>query len=297
MWARFSEVAAVNPYAWSPRTRTAEELRTIGPANRMVAFPYPKLFNANDRVDQGAALILCSVEAARSAGVPEDRWVFPLSGADASDHWFLSHRHDLHSSPAIRLAGAGALRLAGVGVDDIAHLDLYSCFPCAVQIAAHELGIAVDDPDRPLTVTGGLGFAGGPGNNYVSHAIAVGNHKSLPAQICLQPLHSAAGQRVSAGINQMQRPVFNDAAGTMQLTAGRPQRHIAAESGAIQKIAFDLVAFVTERDEEFPVSVAGVVLEDVPQDWPAANFHHRLGLQLRFFREARAHSTGQYRDV
>jgi acetyl-CoA C-acetyltransferase len=81
----------------------------------MVCFPYPKLFNANDRVDQGAALILCSVEAARAAGVPEDRWVFPLSGADAHDHWFLSHRHDLHSSPAIRLAGAAALRWPASG--------------------------------------------------------------------------------------------------------------------------------------------------------------------------------------
>ncbi|HEY7947493.1 MAG TPA: acetyl-CoA acetyltransferase [Acidimicrobiales bacterium] len=172
IWARFSEVAASNPNAWFTEPRSALEIATVGPDNRMVSFPYPKLCNANDRVDQGAALILCSVEAARSAGVPQDRWVFPLSGADACDHWFLSHRHDLHSSPAIRLAGAAALRLAGVGVDDVAHLDLYSCFPCAVQIAADELGIAVDDPDRPLTVTGGLAFAGGPGNNYVSHSIA-----------------------------------------------------------------------------------------------------------------------------
>ena len=138
----------------------------------MISFPYPKLLNANDRVDQGAALILCSVEAARSAGVPEDRWVFPLSGADAHDHWFLSHRRDLSSSPAIRLAGERALRLAGLGIDDVAHIDLYSCFPCAVQIAANELGLSTTDPGRPLTVTGGLGFAGGPGNNYVTHSIA-----------------------------------------------------------------------------------------------------------------------------
>jgi acetyl-CoA C-acetyltransferase len=172
MWARFSDVAAGNPYAWFPRARSPAELRTVGPDNRMVSFPYPKLFNANDRVDQGAALILCSVEAARAAGVPQDRWVFPLSGADANDHWFLSHRNDLRSSPAIRLAGASALRLAGAGIDDIAHIDLYSCFPCAVQIAAAELGVPVDRADRPLTVTGGLAFAGGPGNNYVSHAIA-----------------------------------------------------------------------------------------------------------------------------
>lgn len=172
LWARFSSVAATNPYAWSPRARTAEEVRSTGPSNRMVSFPYPKLMNANDRVDQGAALILCSVGAAREAGVPEDRWVFPVAGTDAHDHWFLSERQDLRSSPAIRLAGSLALSLAGAGIDDVAHVDLYSCFPCAVQIAAHELGLALDDPDRPLTVTGGLGFAGGPGNNYVSHSIA-----------------------------------------------------------------------------------------------------------------------------
>jgi acetyl-CoA C-acetyltransferase len=128
--------------------------------------------NANDRVDQGAAFILCSLSAARQAGVPEDRWVFPVAGTDAHDHWFLSNRQDLRSSPAIRIAGARALTLAGAGIDDVAHVDLYSCFPCAVQIAAGELGLPLDDPGRSLTVTGGLGFAGGPGNNYVSHSIA-----------------------------------------------------------------------------------------------------------------------------
>ena len=171
MWAGFSAVAAQNPYAWTRTARDSEEIRSVGPTNRMVSFPYPKLMNANDRVDQGAALMLCSVSAARRAGVPEERWVFPLSGSDAHDHWFLSHRADLRSSPAIRLAGTHALALAGAGIDDVAHVDLYSCFPCAVQIAAHELGLSTDDPTR-LTITGGLGFAGGPGNNYVSHAIA-----------------------------------------------------------------------------------------------------------------------------
>jgi len=172
LWARFSSVATTNPYAWSRQTRSAQDVRSTGPSNRMVSFPYPKLMNANDRVDQGAALILCSVGAARAAGVPEDRWVYPVAGADAHDHWFLSHRQDLRSSPAIQVAGNRALALAGAGIDDIAHVDLYSCFPCAVQIAAHELGLPLDDPGRSLTVTGGLGFAGGPGNNYVSHSIA-----------------------------------------------------------------------------------------------------------------------------
>jgi acetyl-CoA C-acetyltransferase len=172
LWSRFSEVAAANPHAWIRRSRTPEEIITPSDSNRMISFPYPKLATANMQVDQGAGYIVCSVEAARSAGVPEDRWVFPLSGADANDHWFISHRPELHRSPAIRLAGRAALELAGVGIDDVGPLDLYSCFPAVVQMAAHELGLPLDDPSRPLTLTGGLTFGGGPGNNYTSHGIA-----------------------------------------------------------------------------------------------------------------------------
>jgi acetyl-CoA C-acetyltransferase len=124
------------------------------------------------QVDQGAAVILCSAAAATAAGIPQDRWVFPLAGADADDHWFLSHRLDFHSSPAIRLAGASALALAGASIDQMAHVDLYSCFPSAVEIAAAELGLPDDQASRPLTVTGGLTFGGGPGNNYGTHAVA-----------------------------------------------------------------------------------------------------------------------------
>ena len=172
LWAGFSEVAAGNPFAWSRAARTPEELKDVTPDNRMIAYPYPKRMNANDRVDMGAALILCSLEAARAAGVPDDRMVFPVAAADAEDHWFLTHRDDLCSSPAIRVASQAMFDAAGIGIDDVAHVDLYSCFPCAVQIAAAEIGLPTDDPERPLTVTGGLGFAGGPGNNYVSHSLA-----------------------------------------------------------------------------------------------------------------------------
>jgi acetyl-CoA C-acetyltransferase len=172
LWSRFSEVAAGNPHAWIRTPRTAAEIVTPSPGNRMVSFPYPKLCTANMQVDQGAGYIVCSAGAARAAGVPEDRWVFPLAGADAHDHWFISQRAELHRSPAIRLAGAAALELAGIGIDDVASVDLYSCFPVVVQVAAAELGLALDDPGRPLTLTGGLTFGGGPGNNYTSHGIA-----------------------------------------------------------------------------------------------------------------------------
>ncbi len=172
LWSRFSAVAAANPYAWSPEARSAEEIRTVTADNRMIGFPYPKLMNANIQTDQAAAVIMCSVQAAEAAGVARDRWVFVHAGADAHDHWFVSDRDDLHSSPAIRACGRAVYDLAGIGADDLAHVDLYSCFPCAVEVAAAEFGLPLDDEARPLTVTGGLTFAGGPGNNYVTHSIA-----------------------------------------------------------------------------------------------------------------------------
>lgn len=173
LWSRFSEVAARNEAAWSPQARTADELRAIGPDNRMVGFPYPKLLNANLQVDQAAALIICSVATARAVGVPVDRWVFPLAGADAHDQFWVSERLSLTDSPAIATAGRAALAAAGVAhVDDIDLVDLYSCFPAAVETGAAALGLPLDDDARPLTLTGGLTFAGGPGNNYVTHSIA-----------------------------------------------------------------------------------------------------------------------------
>ncbi len=174
LWSRFSAVAATNPHAWSRQTLTAEEIRTVTPDNRLVAFPYPKRMCANIDVDQAAAILLCSYEAAKAAGVPDDRLVFPRSGGDAHDHRFWSERARLDASPAISAAGRATLTAGGVTVDDVARFDLYSCFPSAVQIAAHELGLPLSGggDDRPLTVTGGLGFAGGPANNYPTHAIA-----------------------------------------------------------------------------------------------------------------------------
>jgi acetyl-CoA C-acetyltransferase len=169
LWSGFSEVAAANPHAWIREAYSPADLRDPTPENRMVGFPYTKRMNANNAVEQAAAFVVTSVGRARDLGIASDRWVFPWTGTDAHDHWFVSERADLAEAPAIRIAGRRALELAGVGVDDLAHVDVYSCFPSAVQIAAKEIGLGTD---RPLTVTGGLSFAGGPWNNYVTHSIA-----------------------------------------------------------------------------------------------------------------------------
>jgi acetyl-CoA C-acetyltransferase len=169
LWAGFSAVAAKNPHAWIREAKSAQEIRTLSPVNRPVSYPYPKFMNSNSNVDQGAALILCSTSKARALGIPEDKWIYPWSGTDAHDHYFVSNRDNLYSSPAIRLAGNRALELSDVASADLDYVDVYSCFPVAVQVAARELGL---DIAKPLTVTGGLTWAGGPLNNYVMHSIA-----------------------------------------------------------------------------------------------------------------------------
>ncbi len=247
LWSGFSRVAAANPYAWIRQPRSAEDIVTVTPENRMISFPYPKLCTANLQVDQGAGFIVCSVEAARSAGVPEERWVFPQSGADANDHWFISERAELHRSPAIRLAGAAALELAGLGVDDIALVDLYSCFPVVVQMAASELGLAVDDPARPLTLTGGLTFGGGPGNNYTAHGIAS----------AVQALRAAPGARaLVSGLGWYATKHSLGIYGTDPPAHGAPfaWRTVQAEVDALPRCPVDAAATGSVRVETYTVT-------------------------------------------
>ena len=170
LMAPFTEVAATHPHAWFPQTRSAAEIAEVAPDNRVTAEPYTLRMNAILNVDQGAALLVTSLAAARWAGVA-DRVVFVWSGADANDAWFVPSRPRLDASPAIAAATGTALRAAGLDADDLARLELYSCFPVAVEMAADALGVAHDDP-RGLTVTGGLPYFGGPGNNYTTHGIA-----------------------------------------------------------------------------------------------------------------------------
>ncbi|WP_431907478.1 acetyl-CoA acetyltransferase [Amycolatopsis thermoflava] len=170
LFAPFTAVAAANPHAAAPVRRDARELATPTERNRPIADPYTRFLIAREQVNQGAAVLLMSVGAARRLGVPEEKWVFLHGHADLEEQPLLE-REDLSGSPAAVLAVRHALDLAGIGVGDLATIDLYSCFPVAVFAVCDGLGLAPDDP-RGLTVTGGLPFFGGPGNNYSTHAIA-----------------------------------------------------------------------------------------------------------------------------
>jgi acetyl-CoA C-acetyltransferase len=200
LFAPLSKVAADNPFAAAPVERSVEDLITVTERNRMICEPYPRLMVARDQVNQGAAALLMSVEAARKLGVPEENWVYLHGHADMEEQSLLQ-RPDLGHSPSAVTAVREALAVAGLGIDDISTLDLYSCFPVPVFNICDGVGLSPDDP-RGLTVTGGLPFFGGAGNNYSMHAVAetVSRMRSTPGQFGLVGANGGMLSKYSVGI-------------------------------------------------------------------------------------------------
>ncbi len=200
LFTGFTTVAAANEYSQFPIVRTAEYLATPAAKNYLLSEPYTKWMVAQDAVNQGAAVLLTSVGKAREWGIPEQRWVY-LHGYGDCDDINVIDRPDLCVSHAQNLAVGRALESAGRSIDEIAHIDAYSCFPIAVLSACVAMGI---DPvtDRALTLTGGLPFFGGPGNNYSMHAIAeaITRVRSEPGSYALVIANGGYLSKHSAGV-------------------------------------------------------------------------------------------------
>ena len=270
MWARFSEVAAHNPHAWIRSPRTAEEIRTPGSGNRMIGLPYPKLMNSNNDVDMGAAVLMCSVAAAERLRVPRDRWVFPHSGTDCHEHKYVSNRDSFARTPAIELGGKRVLELAGIGIDDISLIDLYSCFPSAVQLGARSLGLDPYDPSRPLTRTGGLAFAGGPWNNYVMHAIAtlVGELRDRPGERGLIWANGGYATKHSFGVYSTEPPSTPFRKDSPQDEIDElPRRELADPAEASGRATIEAYTVMHARDGEPERAIASSVLADGRRAW------------------------------
>jgi len=222
LFAPFTTVAAENPFSASPVERSAEQLHTVDADNRMICDPYPRLLVARDQVNQGAAAVLMSVNLARRLNVPDDRWVYLRGHADLVDQPLLD-RVDLSFNSASVLAVREALSVAGVGLDDISTFDLYSCFPVPVFNICDGLELATDDP-RGLTLTGGLPYFGGPGNNYSLHAIAetVARMRATPGAFGLVGANGGILSKYSVGVYS------TDAAGWAPDSGARLRGEIAA---------------------------------------------------------------------
>jgi len=224
--APLSEVAAANPYAQFPSAMSAEELLSAPPLNHL----YTRRMIAQDGVNQGAALLLCSVGAARRLGIPPQRWVF-LHGLAEGVDVNLSEREDPARSAVAGRVLARCLELAGLSIDEIGLIDLYSCFPCAVAASADALGLPLDG-SRSLTLTGGLPFFGGPGNNYSMHALAeavVRLHADPGANALVYALGGMLSKHAAAVLSG--RPSSIDWA--------RLDTRVAADAGAARTIIED----------------------------------------------------------
>jgi acetyl-CoA C-acetyltransferase len=252
LFSPFSKVAEGNPYAYFRSPRTARELATPQGENPFIALPYGRLMNARDGVDQGAAVILTSVERARSLGIPTERWVFLHGCADAAEP-LMSEREDYTRCPAIRVMAERAFAMAGMTLDQVTAIDLYSCFPSAVEVACAELGLDEDD-ERGLTVTGGLPFFGGPGNNYSMHAVAemVWRLRGRPDQVGLVTANGGYLSKHSMGLYSA-RPVEGawrreDPARYQAALTARPRPVVAEEAAGDASIETYTVVF-NDRSE------------------------------------------------
>jgi len=206
LFAPFSKVAANNPYAQFPVERSETFLQTPSEANYPIADPYLKWHVAQDAVNQAAALLLTHEDQAKALGIPKEKWVYLHGGADVQDK-LVTLRPELHSSAAMRAVTQAALKQSKTDINDMQHLELYSCFPCAVQFACDAMGI--DSFSRTLTQTGGLPFFGGAGNNYSMHGIAsmVETLRADPGSLGLVLANGGFLSKESAGVYSTKRPV------------------------------------------------------------------------------------------
>ena len=170
LFEHFSEIAVANPYAQFPKDYSVNELITPGPGNFRLSDPYTKRFVSQDGVNQGAALLLTTVGKARELGIDENNWIYLHGYAEGYDHYTYL-RPDIGTSGAMDAVFRESLKMASMTTRDISLYDIYSCFPCAVSSACDSLDLAKDG-SQPLTLTGGLPFFGGPGNNYSMHGLA-----------------------------------------------------------------------------------------------------------------------------
>jgi acetyl-CoA C-acetyltransferase len=166
-----SNVAAHNPDSWYPLAHTAERLAHADARNRPIATPFNKLTTAFPFVDMAAANLLVTDAVADQWKIPEDRRIYLRGWGFARDASHIAGRESLSSSPAMRSAFSSALTMAGLRQEEITAFDLYSCFGSAVQFARDALELADNDP-RPISLTGGLPYHGGPGSNYMNHSIS-----------------------------------------------------------------------------------------------------------------------------
>ncbi len=245
LFAPMTEVAARNPYAWFPEKRSPAELVEVGPDNRMVAYPYTKRLMSIMDVDLTSAVVVASVGAAAAMGLDHQPLVQIMGWASANDPDYVAEHADLASSPAMAKALNAALERAKIGIDEVHHLDLYSCFPSAVSFALDALGLEPGHRLSPFTVTGGLPYAGGAGSGY-----ALGSVARMAERLSQSPgetgMVTGVGMHLSKHFGMIMRSAPTDYQGGTQFQQEPPARRIIDHYSGAARIATYTVLYARD---------------------------------------------------
>lgn len=289
LWAPMARVAGAHPHAQFPRPETSiDRLATLDADNYRLTDIYSRWLVAQDAVDLGAALLLTSVDRARALGVPEDRWVWPLGGGDADDT-VLSERPDPARSSAMAAAFDAAFEASGIAREAVGPVDLYSCFPCAVATAL-EAARLPDGGRRDLSLTGGLTFFGGPGNNYALHSIAAVARALRKDRTSIGLISANGGvlTKHSVGIYAARRPDQPFRAITTTHAAAHPGHHGDGGNGTVETYTIGFSRDSPTHATLFIATDTGRALARVDRgdsalDWLLA--HDPIGVRVGFRRD------------
>ena len=224
MLAPMTAVAAANPDAWFPVARSAEDIVTVRPDNRMVGYPYTKYMVAVMDVDMAAALLVATHERADALGVPADRRVYLRGWCYATDPVLVAEHPDMWRSPAMAARERPRRSRAPASASTTSPTSISTrASASSLHFACDALGIAPTDP-RGLTVTGGLPYHGGPASGYLTHSIA-----AMVERAARRPRRVRPGQRRRHAHDQARlRRVLDRARARWRRPTSRVQRTLDA---------------------------------------------------------------------
>jgi acetyl-CoA C-acetyltransferase len=288
--AKNAKVAADNPSAWFRDAPSAEEIATVTPENRLIAYPYTKRMNAIMDVNQAAAIVVVSDRFAKKHGLAGQSAAV-LGGCGAEDPWFPTERRTFAESPAMNLAVSTALARAGLSADDIDAMDFYSCFPSAIQLGLTALGVDEADP-RPFSLTGGLAFAGGPGNAYVLHALvsAVQRLREQPQMRLLVTGIGMANTKQTATILSGAEQIPPEASGVTTYREETDEQPVAVCEVATGRAT--IVTYTIEYDREGGPSNVILLLDLVDGTRTVANVEDPVGTTAKLLAQQPIGRTG-----
>ena len=275
LFSGFAAVAAGNPLADRRQGFSAEQIATVGSDNPYIGFPYTKLMNSNAFIDQSAAIILTSVAKAKELGIPKEKWVYLHGCADAYDHWYLSDRKNFHSSPAMSKVAQEAFEMANSTLDDMAALDLYSCFPAAIKIFSKSLGL---DNQISKTITGSMAYAGGPLNSFVLHSTVKMIQKIRTSEVSHGLVTGVSGMMTKQsfcvwGKEYQEQFIFNDVTDQAKLN------EIPVELSTITEGEGEIIGYtIIEEDESAQKAV--LYVDDEKKDRKVVSSHNKIFINL-----------------